>query len=761
MTTEINRLNAVIREHFPYIEEARPSDVTSFAEYPYQRAVMLDRYALKDFSLKTLAVGDVVVVTIKDDPKYPQRGYGVVEAFDDVDVTVRLDEYFNGGETIVRSRSFVDKPLEMTQEQISRRVARGVAESEDESVRQYWRDEFAELMALTDLVPAGRIDFGAGNIADVTWINCFVIPSPADSLEGIMKHALENSKIMQKGGGVGSDTSTLRPRAARVISVNGASSGSVSWDNYFASLTHLIQQGGSRRGARMISKRATHPDVIYFAMCKIQNADRLRQIAEGFADYPTIAETALSLIDSKTGEVIDKNFLTGANISIFKPDAFMEAVRDDRDWTFLFPDYESYSPEEKRRYDEEWHLTGGDVFKWERQGFALKEYGTLPARVLNGLFDFCAWASAEPGALYIDTINRFSNAYYYAPLIATNPCGEQPLPAYGMCTLGHTNWSNMHDAQTDDVAWERLRRAIHGGIRFLDDVIDGSPLPLPEIREMAMSERRIGLGIMGLADLFIKLRLPYGSPEMLAKLEQIMRFFRDESYIASSDLAKERGSFPLFDADKYLESGFTKTLPDEIREKIRRDGMRNVCTNTVAPTGTKGTMLGVGTGLEPYFAFEYYRSGRMGEKVQVKVAIAQEWIDHWCAENPDWDVLPPLPPEFVSAQDIGVYEHEAVQAVVQRYIDSACSKTCNAPNSMTVAEVTALNMKAWEDGLKGVTVYRDGSRYEAVLTTSAEVTKDENDGFDTPPVSDDSAMEATQLCSFRVDEGGQLIKECS
>lgn len=749
MTTEINRLNAVIREHFPYIEEARPSDVTSFAHAPMQRLIMLDRYSLKDFSLQTLADDDLVVVTIKDDPKFPRRGYGHVASIsgDGERVSVKLDEYFDGGDVIERPREWVDKPLEWSLEQIARRVARGVAQGQysDEMYIEIY-DMYVSLLSSLDLVPGGRIDFGAGNPANVTWINCFVVPSPKDSLEGIAEHALEHMKVMQKGGGIGSNMSTLRPLHSRVMSVNGKSSGAVSWMHYVAQLTHLIQQGGSRRGAQMKILNDTHPEVILFALCKIQSADRLRQIAAHFADYPLIAEVALNLASN-----VDPNFLTGANISVFQTDEFRHAVDNDEDWTFLFPDIENYTPEQKERYDSEWHETGGDVFEWQRRtGYALKEYGTIPARVLSELFDFCAWGSAEPGVLFISQIQRMSNSHYYAILIATNPCGEQPLPAYAMCTLAHSNWANMYDETADDVAWERLRLAIHGGVRFLDDVIDGTPLPLPQIEKMAMSERRIGLGIVGAADLFIKLRLPYGSPEMLAKLEEIMRFFRDESYRASIELAKERGPFPLFDADKYLEGGFIKTLPDDIRADIARYGIRNVCVNTIAPVGTKGSMLGISTGGEPYYAFKYYRSGRMGQNLEVNVEIAQQWFD----ENPDATELPPW---FVSAMDIPVERHADVQAIMQRYIDSACSKTCNAPNSMTVEEVSALHAKAHRDGCKGITIYRDGSRFEQVLSTTATGAETAKE---TAPEFDENAMEATQACAMRF-ENGQLIKECS
>jgi ribonucleoside-diphosphate reductase alpha chain len=775
------KLNKVIEEHFPYIYKVEDGFKRGFFESPLQRLIMLDRYSLKDFTLSTLTEGDLVVVTIKDDPKYPTRGYGWVVKHTKTHVTVRLDDNFNNGEIITRPRSFIDKPLEIYIEQIARRVARGVAKSEPTPEKvEFWAKKFEELIAKLDLVPAGRIWFGAGNIAKVTWINCFVIPSPRDSRRGILEHAAQTADIMASGGGVGGNMSTLRPIHARVHSVNGYSSGAVSWTHYISQLTHLIQQGGSRRGAQMRALLVTHPEVILFAMCKIQNPDRLRAIAKRFADYPEIAETALSLIHpNDPSRVKDPDFMTGANISVLVTHEFMEAVEKGLDWTFVFPDIDNYTEEEKKVYDEEWHLTAGDVREWVKKispstgkPFTLKEYGKIPARVLYDLFMYCAWASAEPGFLFYDNARDMANSYYYAQVIVTNPCAEQWLPPYGTCTLTAVNLANMSLPDGSDVDWERLDEAVSTGIRFLDDVVDASPYPLEEITQMVQNERRIGLGIMGLGDLMIKLKLKYGSPEMLEKLDQIMDRFKNVAYNTSVDLAIEKGPFPLFDADKYLQSGFVKTLNPELRERIRKHGIRNVCTMTVAPTGTTGSMVGVSTGLEPYFAFKFYRSGRLGEFMEVNVAIAQEYFDTHPGETE-------LPDYFVGAQDLTVEEHAEVQAVVQKHVDSACSKTCNAPNSMTVQETKDFYMMAWKKGLKGVTIYRDGSRFEAVLTTGKEITKDENAGDEddvivqtgselkavldyidaTTPEFDEYAVESTKVCTIRY-ENGQRIVEC-
>lgn len=604
---------------------------------------------------------------------------------------------------------------------------------------------------LTNLyfIPGGRILYGAGSGVDVTLFNCFVLPFIHDSRGGIMYHNSEAAEIMSRGGGVGTNGSTLRPKDATVIGINGKSSGSVSWLNYLSLLTHLIIQGGSRRGAQMIALADWHPDVIEFIMCKMQNHFVLDKISKE-VDDPYIKEIAESFlvrdVNGNPVSVRDKDFMTGANISVLISDDFMNDVINDEDWHLRFPDIDNLTPEQKKFYEEEWDKFG-DVRKWEALGLPVKIYKTIKAKDIWRLINICARYSAEPGVIFIDHCNNMSNSHYYAPVIVTNPCGEQPLPPYAVCNLGAINLAKVYDPVKHDVDYNLLRRIVHVSQRFSDNVIDHSFYFSPKNEEMAKNERRVGKGVMGLADLMILLKLPYGSEEMLKKTDELFEFIAVESYLASTDLAKEKGSFPYFDAEKYLESGYMKRMPEKVREAVWKKGIRNVCSLTIAPTGSTGTMVGVSTGLEPYYSFKYYRSGRLGKFIEVNTAIAQKYFD----ENPGATKLPEW---YVSALDIGPMEHVRVQGVIQRWVDSAISKTCNAPRTFTVEQNEELYLEAWRQGCKGVTVYVEGSRDTQILSVEAK----ENEFTD--DVTDDDLTMDTRVCTIKFNEDGTMVKEC-
>lgn len=754
-----------------------------------QKLVELDRYALRDNELKTLKEGDVIIAELVPDPKYPVQGYGRVKSIDlESNTLVMRVEYpdvlfaKDGSpldvdlENFTRPLGKVVKPLEVYWEQIAHRVARGVATVEKtRGLRRYWFKRFFNELKAYNGIPGGRILYGAGSDTNVTLFNCFVLPSIPDSRRGISRHRETTMEIMSRGGGVGSNGSALRPKNEMVLGVNGKSSGSVSWLGDLANLTNLVQQGGSRRGAQMIALADWHPDLIYFIMCKIQNPHVLHKIATE-SKNKTIAATAESiLVRDHNGNPIgvqDTNFMTGANISILVSDDFMEAVEAKDEWTLRFPDISNLTPEQKEIYETQW-AGMADVRKWEDAGLPVKEYETFDAEELWDIINVAARYSAEPGILFIDTCNKESNCWYYSPLVVTNPCGEQPLPPYAVCNLFAINLANFYDSNSGGVDYPRLRRTIRTAHRFADNVIDHSFYFLEENEKMAKEERRIGLGVMGLADLLIYLKQPYGSEGSIETVDKLFAFLRDETYISSAELAKEKGSFPLFDAEKYLESGFNKRLPEPIRELIRTNGARNVCNLTVAPTGSTGTMVGVSTGLEPYFAFNYFRSGRLGKFIEVNTEIAQAYYD----ANPEATELPEW---FVSAGSLSPLDHVLVQSTIQKYIDSAISKTCNAPSTFTVEENKALYKKAWETGCKGVTVYVDGSRDTQVLNLTAEDANfDESPsevvGEVTDVVEAETIISAmtlatdgnnellevkdTRACQIRF-ENGQMVKEC-
>jgi ribonucleoside-diphosphate reductase alpha chain len=315
--------------------------------------------------------------------------------------------------------------------------------------------------------------------------------------------------------------------------------------------------------------------------------------------------------------------------------------------------------------------------------------------------------------------NQMSNSWYFNPIICTNPCGEQGLPAWGVCNLSAINLAKFYDEDKQDVAWDELAKTVRYSVRFLDNVIDKTPYHFEENEKNQKSERRVGLGSMGLAELMIKLKIRYGSPESLVFLDKLYGFIAKEAYLSSSDIAEEKGAFPQFDCEKYLQSGFMKNMVKvypEVGEAIRKKGMRNVTVITQAPTGSTGTMVGTSTGIEPYFAFEYYRQSRLGFDKQY-VPIAQEWKD----QHPNEE----LPDYFVTAMDLSAEDHIRVQAAIQTWVDSSISKTANCPADFTIEETKKLYELAFELGCKGVTIYRDGSRDVQVLSTEKKEDKKE------------------------------------
>ncbi|WP_339303086.1 adenosylcobalamin-dependent ribonucleoside-diphosphate reductase [Paenibacillus sp. FSL R5-0519] len=639
--------------------------------------IFLDRYAWKDADSNHAKVGDVVLVLTKDDPKFPTKEVGEIIERQGQLVQVRI----RSGEIIETSVEKLTLNIEKTPEEMWSRLAKAMASVESKAdQRAMWESKFRSVLEDWKLVPGGRIAAGAGASDELTLFNCYVIPSPQDSRGGIMKTLTEMTEIMARGGGVGINLSSLRPRRAVVKGVNGSSSGSVSWGGLFSYTTGLIEQGGSRRGALMLMMNDWHPDVL---------------------DFITVKQTM--------GQV------TNANLSVCVSNAFMEAVKQDGDWDLVFPD--TNDPD----YDTEWN---GDMQQWKAAGHAVVHYRTLKAREIWHTIIESAWKSAEPGVVFMEYYNQMSNSWYFNPIICTNPCAEQGLPGWGVCNLSAINLSKFYDETNDDVAWDELAETTRISARFLDNVIDATPYHFEENRLNQQRERRVGLGTMGLAELMIKLRIRYGSPESLEFLDKLYGFMAKEAYLASAEIAAEKGAFPAFEAEPYLQSGFMKNMVaryPEVGEAIRKQGIRNVTLITQAPTGSTGTMVGTSTGIEPYFAFKYFRQSRLGYDEQF-VPIAQEWLDEHPGEA--------LPDYYVTAMDLSAENHIRVQAAIQQWVDSSISKTANCPADFTVEDTAELYELAFDLGCKGVTIYRDGSRDVQVLSTSkkeeTQETEDQN-----------------------------------
>ena len=640
------------------------------------RMIFLDRYSIKS-KKEDINVGDLVIVVTKKDPKYPKKDLAIVlEEVDEFNFKVLVITGDKKDEVIVQEKALMDKPTESLRDAYNR-IALAAASIEKKDREKAYK-QFLYHLDKHHIQPAGRIMAGAtvdkeGNYTgNLTLYNCYVIPSPKDSRKGIIHNLEIMTEIMSRGGGVGMNLSTLRPRYSYVRGVHGKSSGSVSWGALYSYATGLIEQGGSRRGALMLMLADWHPDVEEFIESKKQ-----------------------------------KGYIENANISVLISDEFMDAVKNDEEWPLKFPDYESVS---KEVYENEWN---GDVRDWEKKGLPVKIYKKIRARDLWHKLMESAWASAEPGIVFIDRYNKESNSWYFNKLIATNPCGEQGLPAWGVCNLGHLNLpSFLKKVGEDDIGplyevdWEELKSAARTLTRFLDNMIDLTPYHFKENEENQKSERRIGGGTLGLGEMLIRLRLKYGSDEATEFIDKLYETITTEMYKESTNLAGEKGAFPKFDKEKFLQSGFVKRLPEEIKELIKKKGIRNVTLTTQAPTGTVGTMLGTSTGIEPFYSFKFYRQSRLGT-FEVEIPLAQEYKK----------VDGKLPDFFVSSMDLTPEEHVKVQAVIQKWTDSSISKTANVPSDYTVEETKRLYEKAFEWGCKGVTIYRDGSRHEQVLTT--------------------------------------------
>ena len=527
--------------------------------------------------------------------------------------------------------------IEHTPEAMWRRTAGAIAQAErTDAKRLEWEKRFYGALCDFKFVPGGRILSGAGSASQVTFYNCYVLPYPPDSRGGILDSVKNMVEIMARGGGVGVNLSSLRPRGSFVKGVNGKASGAVSFGALYSFATGLVIQGGSRRGALMLMLNDDHPDI---------------------EEFITVKRTM--------GQI------TNANLSVCVSDRFMAALKQDQDW------------------DLQWQ---GQVYK------------TVKARYIWDLITESAHASGEPGCVFMERANKESNTWYFEDIICVNPCGEQPLPAWGVCNLGAINLAPF--AAAGRVDWETLRQTVHTAIRFMDNVIDATPYAFEENKKAQLNVRRVGLGTMGLADFLIKMKVRYGSEAAVSLTEEVYRFLRDETYRASIDISGEKGPFPEFNREKFSQGVYIKTLPEDIQSGISQYGIRNGVLQTQAPTGTTSILAGVSSGMEPVYDFAFKRTDRLGEHI-VYHPLYQAYIEQHAGEA--------VPDYFVNAKQLTPDEHVKMQAIIQKYTDASISKTVNAPEEHTHEQVKELYIKAYDLGCKGVTYYRENSRDISVL----------------------------------------------
>ena len=559
------------------------------------------------------------------------------------------------------------------------RVAGAVAAVEARD-RARWAERFVGILRGFRFLPGGRILAGAGSELRTTLFNCFVMGLVHDDLSDIFEALKEGALTMQAGGGIGYDFSTLRPRGSAARASGRIASGPVSFLHIWDAMCATMLSTGARRGAMLASLRCDHPDVLEF-------------------------------IDAKRQPGALRHF----NLSVQISDAFMHAVDADAPWPLVFPD-DALSTEE-----EGGHVTGSwPGYLGETRCRVL---ATVPSRMLWERLAKASYETAEPGVLFIDRINQWNNLAYREHISTTNPCGEIPLPAYGACNLGSINLAQFvrepftRDARLD---LEGIGTTAAVATRFLDNVIDCSAFPLQAHADQARGSRRIGLGLTGLADALVMLGLHYGDVEARRVAARAMSTICQAAYRCSADLAREKGSFPFFERDAYLQSRFIRALPKALQERIARDGIRNSHLTAIAPAGTISLLANnVSSGLEPVFDFRPTRQVLNREGEREPFELEDFALTCWQALGHDPSALPRA---FVSAPELDPTDHLEMQAALQPHVDSAISKTVNVPPDYPFDAFRDLYQLAFRRGLKGCTTFRPNPVTGSVLAGSARQT---------------------------------------
>jgi ribonucleoside-diphosphate reductase alpha chain len=534
------------------------------------------------------------------------------------------------------------------------------------------RPALEKILRHKEAIFGGRNLYAIGREGNITGSNCYVTEDPQDNLESIYKVDYQIARTYSYGGGQGMNLSNIRPKGAKVNNSSNTTPGVIVFAEKYSHTTLNTQQD-NRRGALMLVLNIDHPDIIDFVTTKL-----------------------------------DLNKINGANISIALTDDFMNAVEKDDTWVMRFET--PYELIEKK----------------------------LKARLLLELIAYSAHTMGDPGIMFIDKMNdyHFLSEYEEVKFTATNPCGEQPLMAHGSCNLGSVNLNAfvknpfLDDAYYD---WERFDHVIEEMIYSLDDLLTllGNRHALKEQRDHVKKYREVGLGVMGLADLALSMKLPYGSQEFLDFLDQLMSRMINQAARATALNAKEKGAFPAFDYDKISSSRFYKTviLP-EVDELIKKYGMRNSRLLSIAPTGSISNILGVSGGVEPFFQISYTRRIISLFEEEKKITV---WEKTPLAMAKALNITPEELPEWtkITSQNINFNDRANVQKVIQKYVDTAISSTFNIPNSATIQDVMDIYTTAWHKDLKGATVFRDRCAKIGILSGLNAETKDLNPG--TPP----------------------------
>lgn len=629
------------------------------------------------------------------------------------------------------------------------RVAGAIASVEED--KEYWTKEFYNLLEDFKFVPGGRIISNAGaGLKGTTLINCYVedfVGKDRDSIEGIYTALLRQAKTLQSEGGYGFCANTMRPRGANIEGIGNQSPGAIKFLELWDKSSEIITAGSGkkakkgeknfiRKGAQMVTMSVWHPDIIEFITAK-QEPGRL----------------------------------TKFNMSVLITDDFMKAVEEDLDWNLEYPDYKKFSKEYKNFWD-------GDLNIWQ---VTLDEectiiYKTLKARELWKLITESTYNRNEPGVLFIDTINKFNNLRYCEYILASNPCAEQVMGPHSVCDLGSTNLVHYIDVEKQDWDYSKLKRDIPTKVRFLDNVLDVTLTPLPEQKESAITKRRIGLGIFGYASALMMMDVAYGSKQSLELTEKLLSFFYNQAYQASAFLAKEKGPFKLYKEKEYLNSKFIQSvLTKETIDLIKKYGIRNSHLGSIQPTGNSSVFANlISSGCEPIFDKGYYRTFIVDHPPENLITVSEidwinktyteveplkgknkwtwtkegdenilitefegatykfdknrgltkeEWVEDYAIsflkKNKKWDEKSKAA-RF--AMDLSVDDHINVLAVMAKYVDASISKTINCPNDYPYEEFKDVYFKAWKNGIKGVTTYREGTMTNVLSSKSSKKT---------------------------------------
>jgi len=583
-------------------------------------------------------------------------------------------------------------------EEACKRVAAHIATAELNGNRTKWESRFTAALQSAKFIPGGRIWYGSGRPKGQL-LNCFVVPTD-DSREGWGKTVSDMLVISGTGGGVGMNFSPIRPRGTAIKGTGGEATGAVSLMEVINQTGEVIKSGGGRRTALMMCLAYNHGDLMEFLNKKfnkvgledeaalseavssafpyLPKAEREKMMEVAFLEeMPEDADIIESVLRPLIKHQKDQT-LKNANISVLVDQQFFDAVENNEDIEVMW------------------------------RGNPITSY---PAKEVWDMLVQNAWESGEPGILNIGLANEMNNIHYHKPLISTNPCGEIWLEAYGCCDLGAINLAQHINEDGTDFDWDDLNDSVNLGVRFLDNVLDVNTYPLAEIEKNCRDVRRIGLGVMGLGHALVKLGLRYDRADGRKKVDQVFNFMKKKSYEASTYLSAEKGCFPSFKADPFLESGFCQTLTQSLRSKIKEYGMRNCAVLTIAPTGTTSILAATSSGIEPIFAPGYQRTyyadaKGSNERVLKTEVVIDPLFEKLYRESGDMEQLASV---FVGAMDIDVESHLRMQVICQKHIDNAVSKTINVPNDYPVETFGEMMLK-YGPQLKGTTVYRSGSR---------------------------------------------------